>query len=124
MNNNYSDNNIELLINISKNIKYISLLTVLCLIIIILTNFLPMINQYISIIGKLITLILLLYIIKFNILNINNILSKIKNIFLDPDKNEFKNIIILTFIFTFCISLLFIKTIHSLIYNNYTNQNI
>lgn len=124
MNNNYSDNNIELLINISKNIKYISLLTVLCLIIIILTNFLPMINQYISIIGKLIALILLLYIIKFNILNINNILSKIKNIFLDPDKNEFKNIIILTFIFTFCISLLFIKTIHSLIYNNYTNQNI
>lgn len=110
--------NMEIIINISKNIKFISLLTVVGLFVIILTNFLPIMHSSIELIGKFIALLVLMYAIKLNLLNINDILSKSKNIFTDPDKNDLKNITLLSYLFTCCIFILILIIIYSLFYNS------
>jgi hypothetical protein len=113
-----SENNIETLLKISKNIKFISLLTVVSLSIIILTNFLPMMHWSIELIGKFIALILLMYSIKLNIMNTNDTLSNTKNIFIDPNKHDLKNIVLLSYLFSICIFILIVIIVHSLFYNS------
>lgn len=111
------ENSIEIIVNMSKNIKFISLLTAVALIVIILTNFLPMMHWSIEIIGKFIALVLLMYAIKLNIMNNNDVLSKSKNIFIDPNKKDLKNITLLNYLFLICIFILIIVIMHSLFYN-------
>ena len=113
-----SENNIEVILKMSKNIKFISLLTVVSLSVIILTNFLPMMHWSIEVIGKFIALILLMYTIKLNVNNANEILSNTKNIFIDSDKQDLKNITLLIFLFSICIFVLILFIIHSLFYNS------
>jgi hypothetical protein len=112
-----SGNNIEILIKISKNIKFISLLTIASLSVIIVTNFLPMMHWSIELIGKFIALILLMYSIKLNIMNTNDTLSNTKNIFIDPGKSDLKNIVLLSYVFSICIFILILIIMHSLFYN-------
>lgn len=116
MNNINNMDNIDIIINVSKNIKFISLLTAVGLTIIILTNFLPMIHWSIELVGKLITLIILIYAIKLIFVNTNDILSKTKNIFVDPGKKELKNIALLSYLFAIFIFVLIIVIIQSLFY--------
>jgi len=113
-----SGNNIEVIINVSKNIKFVSLLTVVSLCLIIITNFLPMMHWSIEVIGKFISLLLLMYAIKLNIINTNKVLSNSENIFIDPNKKDLKNITLLSYLFSICIFILILVIMHSLFYNS------
>lgn len=117
MNSENNIHNMEILINMSKNIKFISLLTVGGLIVIIFTNFLPMMHWSIELIGKFVSLLILMYAIKLSIMNINDILSKTNNIFIDPNQKDLKNITLLSYLFSACIFILIIIIMHSLFYN-------
>lgn len=108
------DNNIEIIHKISENIKFVSILTIVTLCIIIVTNFLPMMHWSIDVIGKFIALIILMYSIKLNVINSNNALNYSNNIFTDPNKKDLRNMILLSYVFSIFLFILLGMIIHSL----------
>lgn len=108
------DNNIQIIHKISENIKFVSILTIVTLTIIIVTNFLPMMHWSIDVIGKFVALIILMYSIKLNIVNSNNTLNYSNNIFTDPNKKDLRNMVLLSYLFTIFLFILLCMIIHSL----------
>jgi len=97
----------------SDNIKRVSLITGLSIIIIIIVFFLPIINSIIVMLGKIAALTLLSYAFFINVTTTNKIMTNFTNLFVDPSKSNVRDIMILSYIFSFSIMVLFAIIVHS-----------
>jgi hypothetical protein len=97
----------------SDNIRRVSLITGISIIVIIIVFFIPIINSVFIIIGKIIALALLSYAFILNLNTTNKTMSNISNIFVDPSKSNVRDIMILSYVFSISIFVLIGFIIHS-----------
>lgn len=90
----------------SDNIKQVSFMTGLSILIIIVIFFIPIINSFLVFIGKLIVLVLLSYAFLLNLKTTNKTMTNFSNLFVDPSKSNVRDIMVLSYIFSITIIIL------------------
>lgn len=106
-----SKNNV--IYDFSENIKKVSLLTGLGIIVVIIVFFLPIISTLFVTIGKIAALVLLSYAFIINLKTTNKAMNNLSNLFVDPSKSSIRDVMILSYIFSISIVILVAIIIHS-----------
>ena len=101
------------LYDFSDNIKKISVVSGISIIFIIIVFFLPIINSFFGIIGKIIAIVLLSYAFLLNLNTTNKVMDNISNIFVDPSKSKIKDIMILSYVFSISMIILIGMIVYS-----------
>lgn len=97
----------------SDNVKQVSLITGLSIIIIIIVFFLPILSSLVVKIGKLFALLLLAYAFLLNLKTTNKAMGNLSNLFTDPSKSSVRDVMILSYIFSISIVILIAVIVHS-----------
>lgn len=103
----------SIMYDFSDNIKQVSLVTGLSIIIIIIVFFLPIISTLFVTIGKIAALALLGYAFLLNLKTTNKAMSNLSNLFVDPSKSSVRDVMILSYIFSISIVILIAVIVHS-----------
>ena len=100
----YSNNSV--IYDFSDDVKRVSLITGLSVIIIIIVFFLPILNSFFINIGKLVVLLFLSYAFLLNLKTTNKAMSNTSNLFVDPTKSSIRDVMVLSYIFSISIIIL------------------
>lgn len=112
MNSTLSIKNKELY-DFSDNIKKVSVIAGISIIIIIIVFFLPIINSFFRFIGKTIAIVLLSYAFLLNLNTTNKVMTGISNIFVDPSKTNIRDIMVLSYVFSISMIILIGMIVYS-----------
>lgn len=102
----YSNNSV--IYDFSDDVKNVSLITGLSIVIIIIVFFLPILNSFFVNIGKLVVLLFLSYAFLLNLKTTNKAMSNTSNLFVDPTKSSIRDVMVLSYIFSISIIILII----------------
>lgn len=97
----------------SDNVKQVSLITGLSIIIVMIVFFLPVLSSIFIKLGKILALLMLSYAFILNLKTTNNATLNLTNLFTDPSKSSIRDIMILSYIFSISIMFLIIVIIRS-----------
>lgn len=103
----------SIMYDFSDNIKQVSLITGVSIIIVIIVFFLPIISSLFVTIGKIAALLLLSYAFLLNLKTTNKAMSNLSNLFVDPSKSSVRDVMILSYIFSISIVVLIAVIAHS-----------
>lgn len=97
----------------SDNVKKVSLITGLSILIVVVVFFLPIISSLFVTIGKIIALMLLAYAFLLNLKTTNKAMTNLSNLFVDPSKSGVRDVMILSYVFSISIIVLIAVIVHS-----------
>lgn len=97
----------------SDNVKQVSLITGLSILIVVVVFFLPIISSLFVTIGKIIALMLLAYAFLLNLKTTNKAMTNLSNLFVDPSKSGVRDVMILSYVFSISIIVLIAVIVHS-----------
>lgn len=97
----------------SDNIKKVSLITGLSIIIVVIVFFLPIISSLFVTIGKIAALLLLSYAFLLNLKTTNKAMGNLSNLFVDPSKSSVRDVMVLSYVFSISIVVLIAVIVHS-----------
>lgn len=99
--------------NFSSNTKNVSFLTILSLILLIIVFFIPLLNALLIFIGKIVALFLLGSALYLNLKSTNYATKNLKNLFVDPTMHKVRNNMIASYLLSFSLLILIVVVITS-----------
>jgi predicted ABC-type exoprotein transport system permease subunit len=106
-------NHKNIIYNFSSNTKNVSFLTIAALLLLIIVFFIPLLNSFFILIGKISALFLLGFALFLNLKSTNYATKNLKNLFVDPSMSNIRNNMLLNYLLSFSLLALIIVVVTS-----------